>query len=583
MKFLIDKFTGNEDLGLEHIFQFLADKDYKNASELLKEIIPIIPDEVKNELYTKIQSTYNTADFKGCLVLGEAIINGYSTDHDLLNKLGNCQRRLKNRREANKYYKASLQAKKNFSTAFNNLAASLAKIHRFDEEIPILLKSIERFKDFIVPDYIPIQSIKARRRITEILFHKRQSNENDQVQELLLEKSLKFQKGHLSEIRGLTQKIIDKLKKNLPETLTRDEYEKVLKEIVDHDWDTLSDAEKEILEIEVYNYGIDYLKNRQPQKSIKNFKKLKERGCPFEYVDLMLGLSEYLCNRDLDGLKTLKKYYEKYPNDRYVNINLGMAYREQKNKLLSTKHLLKAAAIFEKLEGLISPSKILKRGQSLIDAGKKDKAFIFIETAYRELKSKKSLFVLGKLQLDLDFHQDALHSFEELIFRFPEFNKAEKEMEALNAHFFKKGEVYFAKGEIEKSLEKYQLALRAKVTEETLKKLLICYRRLKQREKSVEINLELEKLQEKKRKEKESQKIQELVQEGKNCFRRRKYQKAIEYFEDALEIRPDKGVFVFLAHIYKLLNRKHALAILVRTYRPMFSQDNDLSPFDGIN
>lgn len=563
---------------------FLEDADYQNASDLLNEIVPVASAEIKAELYDRACSAYDQADFKGCLVLGEALILHDKSEPKLLNKMGNCLRRLKSQKEANQYYKKSLQRNKNYSIAFYNLAASLANIDRFDDEILKLLRHVERFNDFIIPDYISIKSIKARRRIVEIVFDRRQDRENDRIQELLLEKDLKFQMGHLKEIRGLTKKIMKKLQSELTETLTRNEYETIIKEIIRTGWDSLSDEEKEILEIEVYNYGIDDLKNGNPEKSIDHFQKLKDRNCPFEYVDLMLALSIYLKKRSQSSMKGLKAFYRKYPNDRYININLAMAYKEQGNQLQATVHLIKAAAIFESLDGLLNPTQIFKKGQRLFESGDKEKALIFLTAAYRELKTNRILYSIGQLQLKLNQFENALHSFEELTFRFPDFSrKLDEEMRELNAQFFRQGEALFAKGCIEESVERYDMATRAMMTEETLKKMAVCYRRLKQREKLAGVNLELEKLYAKKVEEEENEKVQDLVFRGKEAFHQRKYQKAVEYFEEALEIKPDKGVFVFLAHIYRLLKRNHALAILVRTYKPVFSQEEDVDDFSDFD
>lgn len=578
MKFLSDKFKGKNS-GLEHVFQLIHCRDFQRAVEVLRPLLATLPLDLKGELYHQLNTIYNLADFKGFLALAKELVKHDSANTDLLNKIGNCHRRLKDRKEANQYYKEALKADKTFTTAFNNFAASLANVYRFDAEIPLLLKSIERFKDFIVPDYIQISSITTRRQILDILIRKYETKENDHVQELLLEKELMFQIGDLKEVRGLTQQIFKKRQTARPEALGKAEYESILKEVIDHDWETLNDEEKETLEIEVYNMGIDYLKSREPKKSLSHFKKLKVRDCPFEYVDLMLALSEYLADRSSKTLDKLRLCYEKNPEDRYTNFNLGMAFREQKNQLLSRKHLIKAAEIFDSLEGLINPNKILKRGKALIERGQGNRALIFIKTAYRELKSRNALFTLAKLLLELEQYLDALIAFEELKLNFPEFNKMDKELEKLNTYYLRKGNIYLTKGNYKKAVEKYELALRANRNEEVLRKLLVCYRRLESG-KANEINLELNQLEESRKAVELEEKIKTLVRDGKEAFRKRKFTKAIEYFEDALEIRPDKGVFIFLAHIYKTLNRKHALAILVRTYKPMFPNSADLRQFD---
>ena len=63
-------------------------------------------------------------------------------------------------------------------------------------------------------------------------------------------------------------------------------------------------------------------------------------------------------------------------------------------------------------------------------------------------------------------------------------------------------------------------------------------------------------------KEKREQKTK-LVEQGKIHLKNRKYKSAIDCFEAAFQLDPDKDIFVFLAYIYKGRQRKDLLRSLI--------------------
>ena len=314
------------------------------------------------------------------LVLGKIALDQKPDNYQLANDLGNCARKNKEPKQAETFYTSSIEVKKAFAPAIYNLAACQMRIDKYDTEIEKIIQAYSKDDNFLLPDCFGIDEKNKDAVIKQILqkendFLQReefqimmlkkemsvQSEELEDFQIMMLKKEMSIQSGNPNEPESIT-----KTKKELAENPELDDavpknVDLYLKETIKDKWNTLSDSEKVRLKNTVYYSGITALQNND----IEFAKFCFDRICATPYIDMLKAIVNYLTGKTREAFSTLEDVLNSTPENRYYNINLGLMYFKEENKLNAVKFLLKGAILLEKLDGMHKTSELKKAAEEL--------------------------------------------------------------------------------------------------------------------------------------------------------------------------------------------------------------------------
>lgn len=545
----------------------IDEKKYPEAIELFQSALKEMGEATSQILFKHFDKAYAQKHYKACQVFGTVLKETEIESYVFLNQLGNCERKLKNYPQANQCYKSALKLKQDYILARQNLAAGIAKVEKYDTDVAHSIATVSSYTSLLIPDHLPNKNISKRKNVLNLLLTLKKEKEHQLLGALLDEKKKLMEKGATEDIRGITGRIKSHLQLEDSTSISKDEFQKLLREIIEERWEVLSPSEQQDLAVETYNLGLVYLKKEKGEKASALFLKLLNQNCKFYYLEMLMGLADYLQFHKDSSLGELKSFFTQEPGNRYVNINLGIIYRELNNHLRSDTHFLLAAKRFEELEGLINSKEIYHRGEELHAQEMDEKALVFYKAAYKELGNLKILNHIGKIYLESEQYSDALQTFKEILLVDPDYQPAIQTLERISEICKVVGREKMQGEDPTEALQYFKLSKEAYRDPEVLKLMSVCYRKLKDKQMASQLDIEYKALLEKLEKEELDELFFRLTEGGKKAMKDKKFDKSIKCFEKALTLKVDKNVFVFLAHIYKTLNRVTALRTLVSNYK----------------
>ncbi len=521
----------------------------------------------------KLLDTYSeyskTDDDEAILSLGLVITKIKDDDCELFNALGNCARRLKNFPKANELYRKALRIDRSFSMAFYNLAASMGKVNKFDLEVK---KSIDQFgdpDDCILPEYLNDPEI-VNKFIRQI--NARREKQSEQIQTLIQKKEEKLKRQEVEGVKKLVHRIESEEKK-LKEPIQPAVYAH-LRQVIKKTWKQLSiEQSRMTLQGNRFNLGLYALSQKDSSLALECFNRLKKESSPVEHLDMMVGLCLHLEKRTEEATQCLLSLLNKDPNNRYLNVNLGIVYKKAGNRLLSYKYLIVGAFLLEQSDGLYSSAQISRRADEYYESKVYDKALKLYRLVASEKPNVHTLMKIGNILLQQDNLVEAIVAFREIQHIDPDSKHAELKLRGIHNKYFQQAEQFFQEKNYVKATDFYDKALELFKLPETLLKAADTYRRLKNAGQASELHNEYERVTKQKKGEELEKKRQMHIEKGKAFMKRKDFNNAIVNFEEAFKMKVDKDVFVFLAHIFKGLKQTRKLSELTRQWKGLMDRE----------
>ncbi len=544
-------------------------KLYKQATTELSTAARENPKEIIPKLIASFNELNQQLEDEAVQAIGHVLLEVKEKDFEFLNTLGNSARRLKNYQKANDLYRKSLRINKSFMPAFYNLAASLAKVDKYDMDIKSAVDQFYGNKEYILPNYINDPEI-----VDKIIDHINQEKDkhDDYIQSLLVEKERKLIIGEMEEVKELIHKIESE------ERISREPtYElvcKKLRQAIKTNWKHHSIEEsKAILQENLFNLGLYALSHKDAKLASECFYKLKNEKCTIENLELLLALTQDLEGKHDIAIKQLVTLLGKNPNNRYLNVNLGLLYKKEGNQLLAYRYLVKGAALLEQSESLYSLSAISKRADEYYESEHFNHALNLYRIVVNEMPSIHAWMNIGKINLQKGEYIEAIMAFHEVQAIDKNYEPAENKLREIHKIYGKKASDCYKNREYYEASEYYKKALELYRTPEMLVRIAKVYEKLNNQTKANEVLSEVDEIKDtEKEKEKEKQRLI-YVEKGKALMKEKDFNGAIENFEKAFAIKPDKDVFMFLAHIYKGLKQNRRLSMLMRQWRLLMERE----------
>ncbi len=538
---------------------------YNNALLEFQKALELDQEVVSERLSYRFTENLRIGDNDKALSIGLILIKIKDNDHVFVNQLGNCARKLQKFKQANNLYKQALRINRKYDLPLYNLAASMGRIDKYDLDVKNLIGQFDKISDFVLPDYV--NNSKILEQITEELIdEKKEEMEGDVLYE-----------PTYNEISSKFKSIIGKNSK-----------------------EASTGKDKSVLAEHIFNLGLYALENRDSNLAIKCFLRLKKQKSRMEYLDMVITLAMSLEDPSKKVLDHLMKLLSKDRFNRYLNVNLALMYKRNRNRLLSYKYFALGALLLEKTNGVYGLSDLIKRGDDEYELGNLNQALKHYKIVESETENSHVQEQIGQILLMQNNYSEALPMFRKILKTDPQSAVGLDKINEIHNYYCERAEELFDVRKFSPAASLYEKALDIERRPETIQKAIGVYNQLMNYEKANMLAEELKEQKRKQREDKEQQIVEQSIEEneeqiaetgeqtldekeklrlkyirtGKEYLIRKDFGKAVDYFEKAFPLKADKDVFVFLAHILKRLGRTKELQSLLIRWKKMTKYQN---------
>lgn len=549
-----------------------ATLDFNNALKLNQEVT-----ELSLEKYFK--RFKHGGNHEATLAIGLILIKVKKDDFKLANILGNCSRRQKEYKQANNLYRYALRINKQYHVAYYNLAASMAKVELYDSEVKTAIDRFPNDQGYILPDYVG--SPDFLKHIQEKLKVLKEKARDKRVLKLLEEKEKCEEKSELLQVHRINH-LLEKEENNdcMP---TFDEIHKYIQIMIKQAEGT---TDEEVLlkkQRLTYNLIIISLENENGRVALECLDQLEAAKAKFEFLVMMRALALSMEGDINQSTALLINLLGESPNNRYLNVNLGLLYRRLDNELLSFKYLAIGSVLLERSEGLYKLSDLMIAATDHMDNGRNKKALQLFKVVVSEEENPRAWESIGKIHIQLEQLDEAVDAFKNLQKIEPKSQVAEDYLYQIHDFYFSEGEEMFRDRKYKAAVLRFEKAMTVLRLPETLKRAASIYTVLRDKKRSVELLEECEEIKEQIREQEQEKLRLSYIAQAKKFRKVSRTQKAIEYFELAFRLKLDKDVFMYLAYLYKALNRVDDLQDLLNRWNKMVELEDRLKQYKDSN
>ena len=539
---------------------FHANIEFRFAAEQLPELLveelePVFNDYVQKE------------DHERALIIGLVLLKIQKEDYRLANTIGNCARKSKKYKQANNLYRHALKTNRNFNQAFYNLAASLAKVEKYDLEVQALVEPQVQREHFVLPSFLPHPDILHE--VIDELTYAKKAHHVEQIHDLLEELEQAESSENVGEAEKIRIRIQQKQKKEISPTYNeicekfRADARKAqrLFEKKGKSQDQLTGQQQ------IFNLGIYALSHYDLTLAQNCFEELRIVVPHPPYLEMVAALTLALMGQREEAVADFFRLLEKDRDDRYLNINLGLIYYKSNNRLLAYKYLLIGAGLLQQSEGLFSRAELMRLAMVNFEQGSYKKALSLFTRIVEESENGLAWQNIGEIYLQWQDYHEACNAFKEALRINPDSLLIRKKLNSMHDHFVEKADELIEESKYMVAIESLEQALTILRTPETLKKTSDAYKVVMKKAQSLNLLMEYREAVAKEKAENQESLRQQFIKKGKEYLHKQRLQPAIRCFEQAFDMKIDKDVFMYLAYIYKGLNRKQALQHLIARWQ----------------
>jgi len=522
-------------------------------------------DAVYPRIKQEMQDAASSGQLEAALALGLNLIKSDNSDFELANKLGNFAREQKNYPQAESLYKLALKAKKNYLPAFYNLAASMARVDKYDDAVQSALEPFNGLEDYVYPDCEgPAKLIET---LTKDLGEIKMKERVEKMQELTMAKEQKETQGYAVEAADIELEL--RKLKDLPKGAQPNDVVEEFKRLIEEQPQQAKDH--------TYNIAIYALMNGFLGEAEEALSRISVSD--FEYVDLLKCILTAKKGDRTGAIEKLNKLMGDNEFNRLYNVNLGLLYQREGKKFVSAKYLIKTAALLEKSGGYYSMQELVRLAHESYDAGAFKKALNYYQIASTEIKDPKLWERLGTLYVELKKYDDAVRAFRSLQELDPNSPVAAKKLKEVHDYYYNKGKLLLDDRKFKPAGDFFRKALNVLRLPETLKAAAVVCGQLKQSDEEEAFLDEYAALMQVAKDKVVEQERQMLILEAKSWMAKKNYLKAIQSYESALRMKVDKNVFLQLAGLYKGLKKNDDLAALLGRWEKMVEHEEKMKQF----
>ncbi len=505
---------------LELALQKIQGKLYKDALQCLLKALKFDRPKMEKYISQRFQACISKSDWEPALTWGSALFRVRGSDPKIANQMGNCARQLEMYSLANNYYRHGLKQDKENQLLRLNLAASLAKCHKYDEEVETALSLFKNLSAPYFPEFTKIGQPLAR------------LIEGDEPGFEALEQEALRLLGSL-ELPPLEQRLDPEL------------------------------AEK------AYNYALFCLKSKEGESALPYLERLLAERHLFNGLELLSCYALIFmqaCDRR-QTIEILKNTFATSSKNRYLATNIGLLYQEEGNWLQSMRFLLVALSLLEESQGLFGIAEQMQVAEKQLAAGELEKALTFFQVVAEQVDRVDCLQRLGQIYYELEDFTQSAAIWLKLKQAFPEDAAAKEILSQAYRQFVDQAEKFRGRGKTQEAVDLYESAVRFKETATAYKALAALYGLMKNKDKVYDYETKAAHYQQLEEEEELMSKREKLITLGKAMIHQKKYNEALDFLKQAFILKKDKDVFVLQAYLLKNLKRPKALSELMVSWK----------------
>ncbi len=197
-----------------------------------------------------------------------------------------------------------------------------------------------------------------------------------------------------------------------------------------------------------------------------------------------------------------------------------------------------------------------------------------------EVSNVKVRANIGQIMLYQSRYSEALPIYQSILEIDENNADAKQKLLEIHDYFIEKGEDLIDIKKYTTAVPYFEQALSAARLPQSVKKLADLNKIMMNPERAEELYIEYNKLTREKEKIDFENARREYINQGKQALEAKNLAKATEFFEKAFELKVDKDVFVFLAHIYKKQKKTAELQKLLDRWKKKINEEG--ISFDDI-
>ncbi len=526
-------------------------------------------------LNTEFNNFYSTGDYEGALSIGLTLIKSRPNDYELANILGNCARKDENFKQSNNLYRHALKIKPSYQMAFYNLAASMGKVQKYDEEVLNMIKKFGQMTNYILPDFLEDPKIDV--------YYKKQIEEIKEQQKALKIKEYQDLLAKLDEEDRVLES--RKVKADLKQTemqktfAKNDEILEYFKNHVTKLKEATEDEEKRKIPLALFDLALYAITIRDGDLAHDTLDEVRHLGMENEHLEMVWAISRFMIGEKADALDTMTKLLGREPTNRFLNINMGLMYKEEGNRLLSYKYLITGASLLEKSEGLYKLSDLIRLAEESFEAGNNKRSLALYEVIAEEITTVDPWLAMGEIYLKSDKLEESAAKFRKALEIAPGNKTAKEKMKEIHDIYYERGEAFFRETKYKAATGIFEKAMGILRLPETVKRCAGVYKLMKNAAKYESLMEEYEILKEAEKALEQEKLRQGYIVKGRAYMARKHWHKAIEQFELAFRMKLDKDVFMFLATLYKNLHMRPEMEDLLGRWNKMVEYEDRMKKF----
>ena len=543
--------------------------EFQNAFELETKV-------TYQRLSKEFKHHLDITDYEGALSIGLVLVRINKKDFKLANVVGNCARRQKNYKQANNLYRHALKINPKYQVAFYNLAASMGKVEKYDDEVKRALDKIGDIKDYILPEFE--EGAEFIENLTQELTQTRARQKAEKAEALKKEIEEKEAENEIHEAKVL-QHDLERLS-NQPDEPSAKDFQEYYTALIEETNTQSSEENEAETQNRLYNIGLHALQQRDAQTAISCFESLLDKKAKFKYLPMLHSIAMAFSGKVKDAIQNFVDHLGEEQYNRFLNVNLGIMYKQANNRLLATKYLSIGAELLEKSDGLYHLSDLINIADQKLEEGAMKKALKLYKVAITEKDSPDLWSKIGQIYINLKQFDEATAAFREILRIDPESTYANQQLREMHDIFCSRAEGFFHQNKYQGAAKMYEKALKILRIADTIKEAAGVYKVLKNHNKVDALNKEYEKLLKKEKDLEDEKERQDHIRKGKFLLKNKNYKLAIEQLEIAFRMKLDKDVFVMLASIYKSMKRTHEMEELLRKWNKMVEYEDKLKRYE---
>ena len=353
-------------------------------------------------------------------------------------------------------------------------------------------------------------------------------------------------------------------------------------------------------DLHLYNeliFCLNHGKNKLAESLMRRIKRDSNKFYPLKYLKMLEAYFHILRKDFTEAESVMSTLLGRDPSNRYYTINLGLVYRHFKQSIKSFRYLIKADHMLNASERHVEMLEYVRVVNRRFLDGQKAVAKTQMEKLVKEKLPFASIyFNLATIYLQEKKYLPAAETFRIAGKLEPKYSElVQTQVNKIYQQTVQEGELLFKANKIRAAFEMFldgykidrNIVIIRKLCE-VMDSMDLDHGEMKLRMELRGELLKMEKSDEKNsmsRKQKErteevDRNYRNLCQLAELNYKQKKYYNAMEFYESAFRIKPDKEIFVRLANLYKAMKKNEKLVSLANKYKVFLDHEQKMKKFE---